>query len=151
MEKRQRCIYTPMGQKIADCGMSQKQLAQTLGLTQQSISGKLTGKIAIALDDLQKLATAFELPVFYFFLPEEFTPEYARALEISLSKLPESMYAQLIRVCSLPEKMQEHVATLIKHTVDMHDEVYFKGLEPLDQEFPRHPNYRVPPSARTRH
>lgn len=76
---RYRGSYTKLGMKIYGLCSTQRQLAEVLQLTQQSVSGKLTGKIAITMKDLENLSEHFDVPMAYFVLPESVTPEIARS------------------------------------------------------------------------
>lgn len=70
--------YTPMGKQIAKLGRNQSEIAEVLGLTQQSVSGKLNGKIAITINDLETLCKAYDLPMTYFVGGDASTPESAK-------------------------------------------------------------------------
>ena len=71
--------YTPLGKKIARLSRNQVELSKVLSLTQQSVSGKLNGRIAVTLSDLEQLATRYDVPVVYFMSPEAVTVDLARA------------------------------------------------------------------------
>lgn len=58
--------YTALGAKIASLADNQVEIAKVLDLTQQSVSGKLQGKIAVLLSDLEKLAEHYAVPLLYF-------------------------------------------------------------------------------------
>lgn len=81
--------YTVVGKKIMALATNQSELSLILKLTQQSISGKLTGKIAVSVSDLQKLAKAYEVPVFYFVAGPGVTPALARAFVDVAEGFPE--------------------------------------------------------------
>ncbi len=83
--------YTPMGRKIAELSVNQAEIARILGLTQQSVSGKFTGKIAITVRDMEKLSTYFDVPMVYFVSPESVTIEAARAYMQILAGPPETI------------------------------------------------------------
>jgi transcriptional regulator with XRE-family HTH domain len=55
-----------MGKKIAMLARNQSELADALDLTQQSISGKLCGRIAVTIGDLERLADVYGVPLLYF-------------------------------------------------------------------------------------
>lgn len=82
-------VYTLMGRRIAELVTNQKELAQVLGLTQQSVSGKLRGRIAISLAELRMLSDHFDVPIFYFLERNALTPELARAWEKVVKGSPE--------------------------------------------------------------
>ncbi len=77
---RRGSSYTKIGHKIAKLAVNQAEIAEILQLTQQSVSGKLTGKIAISIEDLVKLSDHFKVDVIYFFLPIYVEPEAANVL-----------------------------------------------------------------------
>ena len=81
--------YTDLGRKISNLAANQGELAQVLELTQQSISGKLGGKIAVTLKDLEILSRNYKVPMIYFFTSPEVTPELATAWEKILRGPPE--------------------------------------------------------------
>ena len=83
--------HTPMGRKIAAIVGSQAEVAKVLGLTQQSISGKMTGKIAITVKDLEMLSTFYDIPMIYFVSPEIVTVEATRAYMKMLAGPPETI------------------------------------------------------------
>lgn len=103
--------YTDLGRKVSLLAENQHELATALELTQQSISGKLTGKIAITLKDIGILCKKYEVPELYFFSPPMITPElsrvWARVIDSShefqqtvgiAAGLPEPFVRQLFRV-----------------------------------------------------
>lgn len=107
--KRPRNRYTPLGKQIAALVQNQTDLAQILDLTQQSISGKLTGKIAVSMEDMLTLAEHFKIPMFYFFT--EMDPEQSRNWNRVMSgsrdlrqilmiaeRFPEPFTRQLLRI-----------------------------------------------------
>ncbi len=94
--------YTPMGKKIFQLCDNQAELARILDLTQQSISGKLTGKIAITLKDLELLAKHYNVPMFFFLLPDEVTTELATSVE-TLVTGPAALKGLVEVATSLPE------------------------------------------------
>ena len=83
--------YTPMGRKIAQLAVNQAEIAQILDLTQQSVSGKFTGKIAVTIKDMELLSAAFDVPMIYFVSPESVTVEAARAYMKILEGPPETI------------------------------------------------------------
>lgn len=86
---RKGARYTAIGAKLAQLAVNQSELAQVLRLTQQSVSGKLTGKIAVTLKDLELLAAHYDVPLIYFVAADPVTPELARAWEKILDGPPE--------------------------------------------------------------
>jgi transcriptional regulator with XRE-family HTH domain len=86
---RRGARYTQLGKKIAALAGNQSEVAEVLGLTQQSVSGKLTGKIAVTLKDLDLLSAQYKVPLIYFVTSMDVTPEVARAWERILSGPPE--------------------------------------------------------------
>lgn len=76
---RRGANYTPLGKKIHTLAKNQAELSEILGLTQQSISGKLNGKIAITLDDLSKLSEYYKVHPMYFADGVNLSPEAANA------------------------------------------------------------------------
>ena len=88
---RRSTKHTPMGRKIAELSRSQAEIATILGLTQQSISGKFTGKIAITIRDMETLSAHFQVPMIYFVSPPEVTVEAARSFMQILSGPPETI------------------------------------------------------------
>ena len=83
--------HTPMGRKIAAIAGSQAEIAKVLGLTQQSISGKMTGKIAITVKDLEMISAHYSIPMIYFVSPEIVTVEATRAYMKMLAGPPETI------------------------------------------------------------
>ncbi len=86
---RRHAKYTDLGRKIAALARNQAELAGVLGLTQQSISGKLTGKIAVTIKDLDKLSQQYDVPAVYFVSSCAVTPDLARAWEKIVEGPPE--------------------------------------------------------------
>jgi transcriptional regulator with XRE-family HTH domain len=80
-----------MGRKIAALGVNQVEISRVLGLTQQSVSGKFTGKIAITVKDMEILSAAFDVPMIYFVSPEIVTAEAARAFMKIMAGPPETL------------------------------------------------------------
>lgn len=87
MGRRKRQAYTLLGEKISKLAKNQSEIAQTLELTQQSVSAKLCGKVVWLISDLEKLSKQYDVPLL-FFVEESITdPEVAKSL-IGLSTLP---------------------------------------------------------------
>lgn len=75
--------YTPLGRRIAQLG-TQAEIARMLGVRQQTISKKLRGKCAIAVEDLETLARKAKKPVAWFFLDD---PAFGAGLRAILDVL----------------------------------------------------------------
>jgi hypothetical protein len=93
--------YTPLGRKIFKLARNQAELAKSLMLTQQSVSGKLNGRIAITLEDLERLSEQYEVPLLYFMTPENVTPDMARAW-MRLQDGPPEIMTSLMLAADLP-------------------------------------------------
>jgi transcriptional regulator with XRE-family HTH domain len=101
--------YTDMGRKLSCLAGNQAELAEVLELTQQSVSGKLTGKIAVTLKDLEILSAHYDVPQFYFFAPPEVTREMAKSWDEAM-RGSEAMQT-LVRVAmALPEPFKLQLA-----------------------------------------
>ena len=81
--------YTDLGRKISVLAVNQSEISKVLDLTQQSISGKLTGKIAVTLKDLELLSKHYNVPMIYFFTGPEVTVDLAHAWGSILTGPPE--------------------------------------------------------------
>ena len=68
MAKRKQQIrkYTRIGHRIAELG-TQIVVAKAMGISQQTMSKKLRGEVAITLSDLERIAKKFKLPMTWFF------------------------------------------------------------------------------------
>lgn len=110
---RRGANHTPIGKKISALAKNQAELAQLLGLTQQSISGKMTGKIAVTLKDLEKLSEHYRVPVTYFVSGEHITPALACAWEETLNGPPETQQAVEI-LSSLPRPFAQMLLQTLK-------------------------------------
>ncbi|MHC4198955.1 MAG: helix-turn-helix domain-containing protein [Planctomycetota bacterium] len=66
-KQRKRKPYTRLGERIAALASRQWELADVLGVTQQSISHKLHGVHVITVPDLEKLARHYKVHITYFF------------------------------------------------------------------------------------
>ena len=73
--------YTQIGKRIAALAGRQQDIAEILGVTQQSISKKLRGDTAILVADLERLAEHFSVPLTYFFEDKPARPELMKAFE----------------------------------------------------------------------
>ena len=58
--------YIRIGRRLAELD-KQWRLAKVLGLTQQTVSKKLRGEVAILLSDLETLARKYRKPMTWFF------------------------------------------------------------------------------------
>lgn len=75
--------YTAVGRKISSIFKNQRDLSEVLGLTQQSISGKLRGATAISVADLEKISEFTGYPVAWFFMPDHIDAKAVRAFTTS--------------------------------------------------------------------
>ena len=66
MKQRELGSYTNIGKHIAGLG-SNAEIAQALSVSRQAVSQKLRGKTAIFLEDIERLALAFNKKVTWFF------------------------------------------------------------------------------------
>jgi transcriptional regulator with XRE-family HTH domain len=73
--------YTEIGKKIAALGKRQKNIARSLGVSQQTVSKKLRGECAIMLSDLEMLSKAYGVSLTYFFEEGPGDPELAAVRE----------------------------------------------------------------------
>ncbi len=74
--------YTEVGKRIAALGKRQKNIARSLGVSQQTVSKKLRGECAIMLSDLEMLSKAYGVSLTHFFEEEDpGDPKLAAALE----------------------------------------------------------------------
>ncbi len=73
--------YTAIGDRITTLGRRQRQIADVLGVSQQTVSKKLRGETAILLSDLEKLGAHYKVPLTYFFEEEPARADLAVACE----------------------------------------------------------------------
>ncbi len=73
--------YTAIGDRITTLGRRQRQIADVLGVSQQTVSKKLRGETAILLSDLEKLGAHYNVPLTYFFEEEPGRADLAVACE----------------------------------------------------------------------
>ena len=109
---RRHKIYTPLGRKVGRLAKTQTELAQVLGLSQQSVSGKLLGKIAITLHDLEQLAAHYRVPLIYFVTPESVTKDEALSLERMLQADPALLRA-IVQAEHLPLPFQRRLPAIV--------------------------------------
>jgi len=105
--------YTDLGRKISRLAPNQSELSEVLELTQQSISGKLTGKIAVTLKDLDLLARHYKVPLIYFHTSPEVTPELAAAWEKILAGPPE-LHQILAIASTFPEPFSRQLLRIVQ-------------------------------------
>jgi transcriptional regulator with XRE-family HTH domain len=105
--------YTDLGRKVSDLSANQSELATVLELTQQSISGKLTGKIAVTLKDLEILCKHYNVPMLYFFTPHEVTLEMSRAWGKVLAGPPE-LHQTVAIASQFPEPFQKQLLRTVQ-------------------------------------
>ena len=126
---RKKKQYTQLGRKIAGLAKNQAELSKVLGLTQQSISGKLRGHIACTMRDLETLSGHYDVPMLYFLTPEGVSPDKARTLEHFLaaptnvselleiaSTMPEPITSQLVKVARALDQALQFNALDAKQT-----------------------------------
>ncbi len=109
---RRHKVYTPLGRKVGRLAKNQTELAQVLGLSQQSVSGKLSGKIAVTLRDLEQLAAHYRVPLIYFVTPEAVTKDEALSLERMLQADPALLRA-LVQAEHLPLPIQRRLPAIV--------------------------------------
>lgn len=78
-----------VGKKVAALAKNQTEISEALGLTPQSVSSRLTEKISWTLTDLTKLSKHFDVPDFYFIMPESIDAEHARSISEIVNGDPE--------------------------------------------------------------
>lgn len=78
--------YTAMGRRIAGLAKNQIELAEVLGLTQQTISGKMRGTIGVTLSDLKTMAVYYDVPQIYFLMPDYVTADQTRDVSRFIQK-----------------------------------------------------------------
>jgi transcriptional regulator with XRE-family HTH domain len=103
--------YSQIGRKIAMLGLTQYELAEIMGLTQQSVSGKMTGRISVRLDDLEKLAEHLDLPLLYFFTPESVTADLTRSM-VKLLTTPGDARQAVMEGANLPPVFLQQLAAI---------------------------------------
>ena len=109
---RRHKVYTPLGRKVSRLAKNQAELAQVLRLSQQSVSGKLLGKIAITLHDLEQLAAHYRVPLIYFVTPESVTKDEALSLERMLQADPALLRA-IVQAEHLPLPFQRRLPAIV--------------------------------------
>ena len=107
---RRKKVYTPIGKKIADLAKNQVEIGKVLGLTQQSVSGKLRGSIALSIADLEQLSIHYKVNIIYFFLPED----CAQLVTQTIGKLVQrDKYTRTLinNMLSMPDYMVRYMAS----------------------------------------
>lgn len=125
---RRGANYTQIGKKIAALSKNQAELSQVLGLTQQSISGKLNGKIATSIDDLEKLSKHFDCPIIYFFLPENVNVAQAELIINMLGNFHDGILTALKNLASRPGYIQSYVADMATKGMGLYDQGHKDAL-----------------------
>ena len=123
--------YTALGHKIARLAKDQTELARVLSLSQQTVSGKLAGKIAITTTELETLSANFNVPMFYFFGPDNISLETARNWEKILRDPPSEIFEALELAATFPKPFAELVLEIVK-SISGRVENFHEGA--VDQE-----------------
>lgn len=130
---RRGANHTPIGKKIYALAANQTELAKILGLTQQSISGKMNGKIAVTLKDLDLLSEAYDVPILYFVSGPEVTPALARSWDSILNGHIETQQAVEI-LATFPRpfaQMLLQTVKAIRHTASFYSDERLQAAEPI--------------------
>ena len=122
--------YTTLGRKVAALAKNQAELAKILELSQQSVSTKLAGRTAFALEDLERISKHYDVPIIYFFGPDFFTTEMARTWERILQSPPEIQQAMEI-AASFPKPFAKLILNLVK---SVRQPVIYYEDEPVEEE-----------------
>ena len=101
MARRVRA-YTEIGKRIAKLGGRQREIAEALQVSQQTVSKKLRGETAILLADIEALAKHYQIPLTYFFEEWDQQPDLARALE-KVKNTPGSLQTLVVQLASMQE------------------------------------------------
>lgn len=128
--------YTDLGRKIKALAQNQTELSSILGLTQQSISGKLCGKIAVSIDDLEKLAAYYKVPFIYFFLDEGADVERADLIIKMMNTFTDPLISALYRLSQRPEYMQAYVADMAVRGMNIYQQGVRDGSAATDDPGP---------------
>jgi transcriptional regulator with XRE-family HTH domain len=110
---RKRGRYTPLGEKIGSLATNQAELAEVLDLTQQSVSGKLTGKIAVTLHDIEVLSEHYNIPLIFFLTPPQVTVHLARVWTRIFNGPPE-LHAAVEIACDLPRPFLRELLMVVE-------------------------------------
>ena len=102
-----------MGLRIARLARNQEEIATVLGLSQQSVSGKLRGEIAISLEDLILLAKHFHVSPSYFFMDENVSQALLAAWDKVLQG-PEELQIALALGSELPREFTIQLFTTVR-------------------------------------
>lgn len=127
--------YTPIGRRIAQLARNQAEISQVLGLTQQSVSGKLTGKIAVNLQDIDKLAAHYSVPAAWFLVEGDSVDPKALAAVLLLVAGSASVRQTLKILADLPADYQDHLYDL---AIATRETVRRVNLAPADLTDPQH-------------
>ena len=123
--------YTELGSKIAELAKNQVELARVLGLSQQSISGKLRGRIGITIKDLATLSKHYDVSIFYFVSASKVSPDLARTLE-SIVAGPQELHSLVEIAAGLPRPF---IIQLLRNVEAMHVTTsYYQDLCRRDDE-----------------
>ena len=120
--------YTAIGRKIRNISKNQSEIARVLGLTQQSVSGKFNGKIAISVVDLEKLSAHFNCPIIYFFLPENVNIAQAELIINMLGNFHDGLLTALRDLASRPGYVQTYVADMATKGMSLYDQGHRDSL-----------------------
>jgi transcriptional regulator with XRE-family HTH domain len=119
--------YTPLGRKIKALAKNQSEIAQVLGLTQQSISGKFCGKIAVSIDDLEKLSAHFDVPIVYFFMDSAVDALRAKMVSDMLKTFDNEFINALGQMTKRPAHVQNAVSSMARQAVILYDQGQMDG------------------------
>lgn len=114
--------YPALGKKIARLARSQIEIARLLGLTQQSISGKLRGQIAISIEDLRRIAEQYKVPLTFFFAPEGVSAKTLESVERMVHCSPALREAIMI-ASDLPREFMIQLWQIVKGMQETLDEL----------------------------
>ncbi len=98
---------------MAKLAGNQGDIAKVLGLTQQSVSGKLRGNIVISLEELKRLAAHYQVPLSYFFLDQDVAPSMLAAWD-RLAAGPVEVQQALALASQLPREFTIQLWTVVR-------------------------------------